>query len=91
MPTYEYECSSCGKQFEAFQKMSDKPLTTCRICKARGKVKRLISAGAGLIFKGNGFYQTDYKKISAQNDKPEPKPQCDSCDSTTCPKPKKEK
>lgn len=60
MPTYEYECLKCGYNFEAFQKMSDAPLAECPQCK--GSVKRLISRGSGLIFKGSGFYVTDYKK-----------------------------
>ena len=60
MPTYEYECTKCGHVFEAFQSMSDKPLASCPKCK--GKVKRLIGPGAGVIFKGSGFYATDYKK-----------------------------
>ena len=54
MPTYEYECKHCGKTFDVFQNMSDEPLKTCPTC---GKpVKRLISAGTGIIFKGSGFY-----------------------------------
>ncbi len=60
MPTYDYKCEKCGKTFEHFQSMSDKLLKTCPDCK--GKVRRLISGGAGVIFKGTGFYQTDYKK-----------------------------
>ena len=60
MPTYEYECQDCGHNFDAFQSMMEDPYTTCPVC--RGKVKRLISSGAGLIFKGSGFYITDYKK-----------------------------
>jgi len=59
MPTYEYKCLKCKKHFDVLQRMSEKPLTRCIHCK--GKVERLISAGAGLIFKGSGFYQTDYK------------------------------
>lgn len=59
MPTYDYECTKCGHRFEAFQSMSDEPLTKCPEC--RGKVKRLIGAGAGPIFKGSGFYITDYR------------------------------
>ncbi len=62
MPTYEYECSKCGEMFEAFQRISDAPLKTCQLCGAKGTVSRLISPGAGLIFKGSGFYITDYKK-----------------------------
>jgi putative FmdB family regulatory protein len=67
MPTYEYVCQKCGHQFEKFQSMADGPLTTCpkELCKlkkwGKGKVKRGISGGAGLIFKGSGFYITDYR------------------------------
>ena len=73
MPTYEYECEKCGKKFEAFQSIMAKPLTECPKCK--GRVKRLISSGIGVIFKGSGFYQTDYKNkketsCPASNDNP---------------------
>ena len=61
MPTYEYECSKCGV-FELFQKMSDDPIQKCPSC--RRKVKRLIGTGAGVIFKGSGFYETDYRSDS---------------------------
>lgn len=61
MPTYEYSCKKCGKEFEVFQSMKDAPLTVCT-CGKKGKVFRKIGAGAGLIFKGSGFYITDYKK-----------------------------
>jgi putative FmdB family regulatory protein len=60
MPTYEYACPKCGHEFEQFQSMRDAPLTKCPKCKKAG-VKRLVGAGAGLIFKGTGFYITDYK------------------------------
>ena len=60
MPTYEYQCESCGYKFEKFQKMSDKPIKQCSKC--AGTVKRLIGKGIGVIFKGSGFYATDYKK-----------------------------
>ncbi|MCM8790674.1 MAG: zinc ribbon domain-containing protein [Candidatus Omnitrophica bacterium] len=70
MPTYEYQCDGCGYSFEKFQKMNDEPLKECPKCGAN--VHRLIGTGGGIIFKGNGFYQTDYKK------KPEPK-KGDSC------------
>lgn len=63
MPTYEYACPKCGHQFEQFQSMRDEPLKKCPKC-ARTGVKRLLGAGAGLIFKGSGFYITDYKKSS---------------------------
>lgn len=59
MPTYEYECQDCGHRFEMFQSMMEDPYKICPVCK--GTVKRLISSGAGLIFKGSGFYITDYK------------------------------
>lgn len=59
MPTYDYKCLSCGIKFEYFQNMKDDLLTTCSEC--GGELKRLIGAGAGPIFKGSGFYQTDYK------------------------------
>ena len=67
MPTYEYACSKCGHEFEMFQSISDKPLAVCpeALCArkkwGRGKVHKKISAGAGLIFKGSGFYITDYR------------------------------
>jgi putative FmdB family regulatory protein len=60
MPTYEFICPKCHRQFEQFQKMSDPPLKRCPHCKKLG-LKRLVGAGAGLIFKGTGFYITDYK------------------------------
>jgi len=61
MPTYEYECAKCGKTFDVFQSMKDEPLKTCPNKKCKGKVKRLLGTGAGLIFKGSGFYITDYR------------------------------
>ncbi len=69
MPTYEYECQKCGHRFEEFQSITAKPLSTCRkaICPkggARGRLKRLISSGGGLLFKGSGFYETDYRSES---------------------------
>lgn len=64
MPVYDYQCQKCGKTFEATQKMSDANLTTC-LCPEQGAVTRLLSAGNGLIFKGSGFYITDYKNGSS--------------------------
>ncbi len=67
MPTYEYVCDKCGHQFEITQSMAAEPLTICpeELCKqkrwGKGKVKRAISGGSGLIFKGSGFYITDYR------------------------------
>jgi putative FmdB family regulatory protein len=63
MPTYEYECTKCGHTFDAFQSIKDAPLSSCPKC--RGKVRRLIGGGMGVIFKGSGFYTTDYKRSSA--------------------------
>ena len=65
MPTYEYACDSCGHRFEKFQPITDKPIRTCPKCK-RPSVRRLVSGGAGVIFKGSGFYQTDYRSKSYQ-------------------------
>ena len=86
MPTYDYECTKCGNEFEVFQKMTDKHLSKCPKC--HGKVKRLIGAGAGIIFKGSGFYETDYKKKktasadpSKDNICPKMKEGCDGCKS----------
>ena len=64
MPTYDYVCDICQHAWESFQSMSDKPLRSCPKCGKR-KARRLIGAGAGLIFKGSGFYCTDYKKSGA--------------------------
>lgn len=63
MPTYEYACPKCGHEFEQFQSMRDEPLKKCPACK-KAALKRLVGGGAGLIFKGSGFYITDYKNKS---------------------------
>jgi putative FmdB family regulatory protein len=68
MPTYDYKCLECNNKFELFQPMSAEPIEVCPEC--NGKVKRLIGAGSGPIFKGSGFYQTDYKNKSAKSNKP---------------------
>ncbi|HKE01043.1 MAG TPA: zinc ribbon domain-containing protein [Planctomycetota bacterium] len=67
MPTYDYTCDACGHGFEAFQSMTEKTLRTCPKCK-KPKLRRLIGTGAGIIFKGSGFYQTDYKKSGASSE-----------------------
>jgi putative FmdB family regulatory protein len=64
MPTYEYRCRECGHEMEAFQSMSADALTDCPACN-EPELQRLISKGAGMIFKGSGFYQTDYKSSGA--------------------------
>jgi len=63
MPTYDYRCDGCGHEFEKFQSMSASVLKKCPQC-SKMKLKRLIGAGAGVIFKGSGFYQTDYRSDS---------------------------
>ncbi|MFL6541003.1 MAG: FmdB family zinc ribbon protein [Chthoniobacterales bacterium] len=80
MPTYEYHCEKCGKNFDSFQSMRDQPFSECpkENCQlpewGHGKVKRLLGTGAGLIFKGSGFYITDYRsnsyKEAAKKDAP---------------------
>ena len=80
MPTYEYSCEKCGKNFDAFQSMRDAAFTECPKEKCQleewghGKVKRLLGTGAGIIFKGSGFYITDYRsnsyKEAAKKDAP---------------------
>jgi putative FmdB family regulatory protein len=84
MPTYEYHCEKCKKDFDLFQSMKDDPIRTCPKEKCRrktwgkGKVRRLLGTGAGLIFKGSGFYITDYRsegyKAAAKNESSAAKP-----------------
>jgi putative FmdB family regulatory protein len=71
MPTYDYQCKKCGNEFEVFHSMSSEPVKICPKC--GGEVKKLIGAGAGAIFKGSGFYHTDYKNAPAKSKKPETK------------------
>jgi putative FmdB family regulatory protein len=73
MPTYEYACQKCGHEFEQFQSMRDEPLKKCPKCKKQS-LKRLVGGGAGLIFKGTGFYITEYKKKSGTPDAAPSKP-----------------
>ena len=74
MPTYEYECGACGHRFEKFQSMTEKAVKKCPEC-GKAKAQRMISGGAGVLFKGSGFYQTDYRsksyKESAKKDVPQ--------------------
>ena len=64
MPTYDYVCEKCGHQFEYFQSMNDEKLKDCPLEDCDGTVKRLLGTGAGIIFKGGGFYETDYRSDS---------------------------
>ncbi len=64
MPTYEYKCRECDKHFDFFQGMNSEPLTVCRDC--GGALKRLLGTGAGIIFKGSGFYETDYRRKNSE-------------------------
>lgn len=83
MPNYEYECQKCGKVFEAFQSMKEKPLTDCPDAKCKGKVKRLLGTGAGFIFKGSGFYATDYRSANYKKKRKEESSAsspCQGCD-----------
>jgi putative FmdB family regulatory protein len=103
MPTYEYACAKCGQHFDAFQSMRDEPFRECpkELCRlpkwGHGKVKRLLGTGAGIIFKGSGFYSTDYrsnsykeaaKKETPGSDKPKPEPKAEGA-ATPAKKPEK--
>lgn len=101
MPTYDYRCNACGHEFELFQSMSDKVKRTCPVC-GKKELERLIGTGAALLFKGSGFYQTDYRsegyKKAASADKPEGKSESKSeskpetkSDPKPDPKPEKKK
>ena len=84
MPTYEYACAKCKKDFEIFQSMKDDALTVCPKEKCRmktwgkGKVKRKLGVGAGFIFKGSGFYITDYRSEGYKKSKSDAAPKADS-------------
>ncbi|MBI5154382.1 zinc ribbon domain-containing protein [Candidatus Poribacteria bacterium] len=79
MPVYQYHCDACGQDFESTHRMSDPPLTECE-CGEKGQIHRLISAGAGLIFRGSGFYKTDYrgKDSGSKSKESESAPCCES-------------
>lgn len=81
MPTYEYLCNKCGKEFEVFQSMKDDPLKICT-CGKKGQVQRKIGAGAGLIFKGSGFYITDYKNKHSESSSSSPQKSSSSTSGT---------
>lgn len=82
MPTYDYQCDSCGHEFELFQSMKDEAIRKCPKCK-KLKLRRLFGTGAAIVFKGSGFYQTDYrsdsykKEAKADSNNGESKPKSD--------------
>ena len=98
MPTYDYECEKCGKTFEVFQSMKDNAFETCPEGSClmeswgKGKVRRLLGTGAGLIFKGSGFYITDYRsqgyKDAAKKDSGAAAPKTESKPAASSPAPK---
>ena len=95
MPTYEYECGACGHRFEKYQSMTEKAIKKCPKC-GKAKAERVISGGAGVLFNGSGFYQTDYRskgyKEAAKKDIPKKEtPAAPACsgDCSSCPTSKK--
>ena len=77
MPTYDYECDACKHEFEVFESMTVEPQKKCPKCK-KNKLRRLFGAGAGLVFKGSGFYQTDYRSESYKKGAEAEKPKADT-------------
>lgn len=69
MPTYDYHCDACSADVEVFQSIKAEPLNKCPECAQKGRIKRKISSGSGIIFKGSGFYETDYKQKAASEKK----------------------
>jgi putative FmdB family regulatory protein len=86
MPTYQYECDACGHEFEVLQTMKEPKLKKCPKC-SKLKLQRLIGAGSGMIFKGSGFYQTDYKNKGSEP-KPASAPKAPCSSSCGCHPPK---
>jgi putative FmdB family regulatory protein len=81
MPTYDYQCKECGYTFEEFQSMSSELLVACPSC-GKPALKRLMAGGAGMIFKGSGFYHTDYKTAKPASKESESKPASKSSESS---------
>jgi putative FmdB family regulatory protein len=85
MPTYEYHCDACEHQFEEFQSITDKPLKKCPQC-GKSRLRRLFGTGAAVLFKGSGFYQTDYRsesyKSAAKAEQESAKPAADKSATT---------
>ena len=88
MPTYDYICDACAHEFEAFESIKADPQTVCPECE-EPRLRRKIGPGAAILFKGSGFYQTDYRsdsyKSAAKADKPPEAPKADSSSSTSSP------
>lgn len=82
MPTYDYECDACEHKFEHFQGINDPHLKKCPECK-KNKLRRLIGSGAAIVFKGSGFYQTDYRSESYKQKAAADKPSSDSSSSSS--------
>ncbi len=82
MPTYEYECTKCNDRFEISQSIKDEPLTKCSKCS--GKLRRLIGAGSGIIFKGSGFYATDYRSSNYTKGQSKEMGSSDTCSKKGC-------
>lgn len=89
MPTYDYRCDNCGHVLEVFQSITAKPLRKCPDC-GKLKLKRLLGTGAGLIFKGSGFYETDYRSESYKKGAESEKPKSDTSKTDTQTNGKKE-
>ncbi len=88
MPTYEYECLKCGYKFEKFQKMTEEPLKVCPECKNES-LRRIIGLGGGVIYKGPGFYTTEYRSEEYKRKEKEEKglyakSSCSTCSATSC-------
>jgi len=81
MPTYDYQCDACGHKFDEYQSINAEPLTRCPECKKK-KLRRLLGAGAAVVFKGSGFYQTDYRSESYKKAAASEKPASDSSGSS---------
>ena len=92
MPTYDYVCRACGHRFEHFQSMQEAPLRKCPECR-KLRLERLIGAGAGILFKGSGFYETDYKRKSPSSGAPKTDggPSTDGSKGESAPKPEASK
>lgn len=82
MPTYEYQCKACENKWDEFQSIKAEPTKKCPKCK-KGKAERIISAGGGILFKGSGFYQTDYRSESYKKGAEAAKKASDSATTTT--------